>query len=70
MSGGFDEQISPQGHPAMTKVEEIDALLTRTRAAFLTYTEQGRLVEADAAYLLLDHLLDQRLHLPLQREGT
>jgi hypothetical protein len=53
---------------APNTVAECDRRLLSAYAAYVLATDRGDLVEADAAYLLLDALLDLRLHIPLQRE--
>jgi iron uptake system EfeUOB component EfeO/EfeM len=52
----------------MTRVEEVDRRLTATTNAFHDAIDRGDLEAADVLYAELDDLLDQRLHLPLQRE--
>ena len=51
----------------MSRVDDIDLRLTATTEAFKDAIERGDLDAADALQQDLDDLLDQRLHIPLQR---
>lgn len=53
----------------MTKVEDIDAKLLTVHADYLRAERRGDLDDAATLLALLDELLDERLHLPLQRQG-
>ena len=51
------------------KVDEIDRRLLACHAAYLDAIDQGDLDSALAMHAEMDDLLDQRIHLPLQRAG-
>lgn len=51
-------------------VQSIDLALTETRLRYLAAEEAGDFTRAEAAYVRLNELLDQRIHLPQQRCAT
>ena len=53
----------------MTRVEDIDAKLLKVHADYLRAEARGDMDDAKTLLDLLDRLLDERLHLPLQRQG-
>lgn len=53
--------------PVCTSIEECDEQLLEHRRLYLDAVEEGRDVEAFDEHARLDDLLDQRIHLPLQR---
>lgn len=51
-------------------VREVDSDLMRARQAYLDAEERGDLIAATERYDELDQLLEERLHVPLQRDPS
>lgn len=51
-------------------VTDVDGDLNRTRQAYLDAEARGDLIAASELYEQLDGLLEERLHLPLQRRPS
>lgn len=53
--------------PTVTDQRDCDQRLTAVHAAYVSAVDTGDEATADAAYVLMDALLDLRIHLPLPR---
>lgn len=56
--------------PTVVDQRECDRRLTAVHAAYVLAVDRGDEASADAAYCLMDALLDLRLHLPLPRPAA
>ncbi|MGZ4517275.1 MAG: hypothetical protein ACXVXN_05035 [Mycobacteriaceae bacterium] len=54
----------------MSEISDLDARLDQSRTAYYDAIDNGQLDVADMAYAQMDALLEQRIHLPLQRQDT
>ena len=52
---------------APSDVAECDRRLLSAYAAYVLAIDNNDALQADLAYSLMDELLDQRIHIPLQR---
>lgn len=54
----------------MSEISDLDARLDQARTAYYDAIDSGQLDVADMAYAQMDALLEQRIHLPLQRQDA